>query len=156
MKGASIMPLGNKILDLRKKNGLSQEQLGEMIDVTRQTISNWELGETSPNPEQLKRLSKALKVSIDDLLDNDIKNIVIEKVLAFIFRDVRFENLVVKNNNVKFVTFRCEVKIGLFAYVSAVYGKIQHVDRRSTITLCFTCNLLRNDVLHNRKFAARD
>ena len=74
------MPLGNKILDLRKKNGLSQEQLGEMIDVTRQTISNWELGETSPNPEQLKRLSKALKVSIDDLLDNDIKNIVIEKV----------------------------------------------------------------------------
>ena len=66
-------------------------------------------------------------------------NIVIEKVLAFNFRDVRFENLVVKNNNVKFVTFRGEVEIGLFAYVSAVYGKIQHVDRRSTITLCFTC-----------------
>lgn len=68
------MKLGEKILELRKKNGLSQEQLGEKINVTRQTISNWELGETSPNPEQLKLLSKTLKISIDELLDNDISN----------------------------------------------------------------------------------
>ena len=47
------MKLGEKILELRKKNALSQEQLGEKLEVTRQTISNWELGETSPNPEQL-------------------------------------------------------------------------------------------------------
>ena len=39
------MKLGEKILELRKKNGFSQEQLGEKINVTRQTISNWELGE---------------------------------------------------------------------------------------------------------------
>ena len=58
------MKLGEKILELRKKNGFSQEQLGEKINVTRQTISNWELGETSPNPEQLKLLSKVLNVSI--------------------------------------------------------------------------------------------
>lgn len=57
--------LGENILKLRKKLGLSQEQLGEKVGVTRQTISNWELNETSPNPEQLKLLSKALKVSID-------------------------------------------------------------------------------------------
>ena len=44
------MELGKKILELRKKKGLSQEELGEKINVTRQTISNWELGETSPNP----------------------------------------------------------------------------------------------------------
>ena len=74
------MNLGNKILQLRKKNGLSQEQLGEVVDVTRQTISNWELGETSPNPEQLKLLSKALNVSIDELLNNDVKSVIIDKV----------------------------------------------------------------------------
>ena len=74
------MLLGEKILELRKKNGLSQEQLGDKVNVTRQTISNWELGETSPNPEQLKLLSKALNISIDDLLDNDIKNVVVEKI----------------------------------------------------------------------------
>ena len=74
------MKLGDKILNLRKKKGLSQEQLGEKINVTRQTISNWELGETSPNPEQLKLLSKELNVSIDELLDNNIENVLIEKV----------------------------------------------------------------------------
>ena len=74
------MKLGKKILELRKKKGLSQEQLGEKVNVTRQTISNWELQETAPNPDQLKLLSKALNISIDELLDNDIQNVVVEKV----------------------------------------------------------------------------
>jgi transcriptional regulator with XRE-family HTH domain len=74
------MSLGEKILKLRKKKGLSQEELGDKIKVTRQTISNWELNETSPNPSQLKLLSRELGVSIDELLDNDIKDIVVEKV----------------------------------------------------------------------------
>ena len=74
------MTLGKKILELRKKKGLSQEALSEIMDVTRQTISNWELDETSPNPEQLKMLSKEFNVSIDELLDNDIENVIVEKV----------------------------------------------------------------------------
>ena len=74
------MSLGEKIMKLRKKQGLSQEELGEKIKVTRQTISNWELGETNPNPEQLKKLSQELNISIDELLDNNINNILVEKV----------------------------------------------------------------------------
>ena len=74
------MDLGNKILKLRKEKGYSQEELAEKLDVTRQTISNWELGSTQPNPEQLKGLSKILNVSIDELLDNDIKGVIVEKV----------------------------------------------------------------------------
>lgn len=62
--------LGKNIQKLRKQANMSQEQLAEKIDVTRQTISNWELGETAPNPEQLKILSKELNISIDKLLDN--------------------------------------------------------------------------------------
>lgn len=74
------MNLGNNILKLRKNSKLSQEKLAEKIGVSRQTISNWELGETSPNPEQLKLLSKNLNVSIDELLENDIKELLVEKV----------------------------------------------------------------------------
>ena len=74
------MKLGDNIQKLRKDLKFSQEQLAEKIDVTRQTISNWELGETSPNPEQLKLLSKALNVSIDELLNNDVKSVIIDKV----------------------------------------------------------------------------
>ena len=74
------MTLGERILELRKKNGLSQEQLGEKVNVTRQTISNWELGSTSPNPEQLKLLSNVLNISIDELLDNNLQNVVLSKI----------------------------------------------------------------------------
>ena len=74
------MTLGENIYNLRKKNNLSQEQLGEQINVTRQTISNWELNETSPNTEQLKLLSKTFNISIDELLDNDIKTVLVEKI----------------------------------------------------------------------------
>lgn len=65
------MQLGNNIQTLRKKKGLSQEKLAEKINVTRQTISNWELGETTPNPEQLILLSKQFDISIDELVGND-------------------------------------------------------------------------------------
>ena len=72
--------LGENILRLRKEANLSQEALSDIIGVTRQTISNWELEETAPNPEQLKLLSKAFNVSADDLLNNDIQNIIVKKV----------------------------------------------------------------------------
>ena len=71
------MQLGKNILDLRKEKGLSQEKLAEQINVTRQTISNWELGETAPNPEQLLLLSKALEKSVDELLGNEMDNSVV-------------------------------------------------------------------------------
>lgn len=66
------MQLGKNIHDLRKQQGLSQENLAEKINVTRQTISNWELGETSPNPEQLILLSRTLNKSIDELVGNEV------------------------------------------------------------------------------------
>ena len=72
--------LGENILKLRKEANLSQEALGDIVGVTRQTISNWELEETASNPEQLKLLSKAFNISIDDLLNNDIQNIIVKKV----------------------------------------------------------------------------
>lgn len=56
------------ILDLRLKKGLSQEELAEKIFVTRQAVSRWENGETIPNTETLKLLSKFFDVSINTLL----------------------------------------------------------------------------------------
>ncbi len=74
------MSLGKNILSLRKKSGLSQEQLGEKVDVTRQTISNWENESTVPNPEQLKLLARTFHVSVDELIENDLTNVVLSKV----------------------------------------------------------------------------
>lgn len=73
------MEIGKKIMELRKKNGLSQEELAEKVGVARQTISKWELGETSPDLKQSKELSKIFNVSLDELVNNDIKNVLVEK-----------------------------------------------------------------------------
>ena len=80
VKGEKNMEIGNKILELRKSTGLSQEELAEKVGVSRQTISKWELGETSPDIKQAKELSKIFNISIDELVNNDRKDIIIEKV----------------------------------------------------------------------------
>ena len=56
------------ILQLRTKKGFSQEELAEKVFVTRQAVSRWENGETVPNTETLKLLSKLFDVSINTLL----------------------------------------------------------------------------------------
>ena len=56
------------LLKLRTTNGLSQDQLAEKVHVTRQAVSRWETGETVPNTETLKLLSKLFDVSINTLL----------------------------------------------------------------------------------------
>ena len=61
------------ILELRTKNGMSQDELAEKVFVTRQAVSRWETGETTPNIETLKQLSKVFNVSINTLLGSPRK-----------------------------------------------------------------------------------
>ena len=56
------------ILQLRIQNGWTQEELAEKLCVTRQAVSRWETGETTPNPETLKQLSALFDVSLHALL----------------------------------------------------------------------------------------
>ena len=74
------MNLGKKIAELRKKNNLSQEELAEKVGVARQTISKWEIGDTTPDINQVKIISKIFNISIDELVDNDISNVIVEKI----------------------------------------------------------------------------
>ena len=62
------MKTKNIIFELRNKVGMSQEELAEKVFVTRQAVSRWENGETTPNTETLKLLSKLFDVSINTLL----------------------------------------------------------------------------------------
>lgn len=63
------------IYELRTKQGLSQDELAEKLFVTRQAVSRWETGETIPNTETLKLLSKLFDVSINTLLGAPRKHI---------------------------------------------------------------------------------
>ena len=61
------MALSEKLYTLRKKSGLSQEQLAEKLLVSRQAVSRWENGEVLPDAPNLLQLSKLFGVSIDVL-----------------------------------------------------------------------------------------
>lgn len=68
-----IIETKNVIFELRTANGLSQDELAEKVFVTRQAVSRWENGETIPNTETLKLLSKLFDVSINTLLGSPRK-----------------------------------------------------------------------------------
>lgn len=66
------MTLGEKIQGLRKQQGLSQEALAERVSVTRQTISKWELDQSTPDLEFLAQLSDIFNVSSDYLIKSEL------------------------------------------------------------------------------------
>lgn len=62
------MEFGNRLYELRKKKGLSQEELGNKLNVSRQTVSKYELGEAIPDMEKLVMLSDLFGISLDELV----------------------------------------------------------------------------------------
>lgn len=65
------MKLCDKIAKLRKRKGLSQEELANELEVSRQSVFKWEAGENTPDLEKIKKLAKLFNVSFDVLLDDD-------------------------------------------------------------------------------------
>ena len=65
------MTFAERLTELRKSRGWSQEQLGERLGVTRQTVSKWELGSTTPEMEKLAAMSELFGISIDALVKGE-------------------------------------------------------------------------------------
>lgn len=72
------MSFNEKLQKLRKANKLSQEQLADMLDVTRQSVSKWESGYTYPEMDKLLAMCKIFKCTLDDLTNDDITDVNIE------------------------------------------------------------------------------
>lgn len=68
------MALSDKLYMIRKKSGLSQEQLAEQLSVSRQAISKWESGQSVPESEKLIAISNYFDVSLDYLLKDENEN----------------------------------------------------------------------------------
>lgn len=65
------MELKDKLYTLRKKKGYTQSELAEMLDVSRQSVSHWELGTIRPSTLRLKKLSELYSVPLEVLLDDE-------------------------------------------------------------------------------------
>lgn len=83
------MKFNERLLDLRKKKGWSQEELGYKLDVSRQTISKWEAGQTTPELEKLRLLAKTFEISVDELINEDEE--VVEKETITVNKKKKFK-----------------------------------------------------------------
>ena len=73
------MTLGERIRDERKKRGLSQEELADILNVSRQAITKWETDRGIPDIANLIRISEEFEISLDELIkgDNSVKRKII-------------------------------------------------------------------------------
>ena len=146
------MNLGNRIANLRKKNNLSQEGLAEKIGVTRQTISKWELEETTPDIKQAKELSKIFNVGLDELTNNDINNILIEKVN----NTEKLAGITIKILKAIGAFLTIMFVIGIVGIISLNFNPSKAKDREIKGKYFFTCSLdnkeFTYEVQYNKNF----
>ncbi|MEG2608972.1 MAG: helix-turn-helix transcriptional regulator [Lachnospiraceae bacterium] len=88
------MNFNEKLIELRKSKGLSQDELGEKLGVSRQTISKWELAQSYPDFQRLVLLSDYLGLSLDELVkDVDVQDVrdknLSDKQISTIYDDVQ-------------------------------------------------------------------
>ena len=122
------MDLGKKITAMRNEKNLSQEQLAEKLNVTRQTISNWENGKFYPDIDSLVNLSKFFNVSLDDLLSYD------DKVLDYLKDST---DIVKSNKNILYAVLLNILLIITFVIVGIIFN-----ESTSIIIIIFTVSII--------------
>ena len=106
--------IADRLIKLRKKHGLSQEELADKLGLSRQAVSKWERAEASPDTDNLICLAKLYGVSLDELLstDDDVETIVKEQVKteakeekgdSIVLTDDDGSKVVIKDNHIRCV-----------------------------------------------------
>lgn len=83
------MTIGQRLMQARKNQDLTQQQVADMCHVSRQTVSSWESGRTYPDIESIVRLADLLHLSLDELLRSDSELVQVLKQRESGVRDAR-------------------------------------------------------------------
>lgn len=118
------MKFNEKLFELRKSKGLSQDEIGEEVHVSRQTVSKWETGQSYPDFQRLVKLSDYFGITLDELVrDIDVQDIrdkdLTEEKIASIYKDIeRFKNF--KDVVMKVINIYCYIGLGFLAIVIVI------------------------------------
>ena len=126
------MKFGDKLIQLRKKSGLSQEELAAKLNVSRQSVSKWESNNTYPETDKIIQICNIFDCTMDDLINENIKdittierknkkelNINIDSLLEFVTKTVNMFY------NMKFLSgLKCLIELGLVIGVLAIIGAL--------------------------------
>ena len=97
------MAFNNKLYELRKQKGFSQEELANRLNVSRQTVSKWEVGESTPDMEKLAAISMLFEVSLDELVLGIVpeQSVTSEQIVrSELYGDIK-EHVLTENNTKK-------------------------------------------------------
>ena len=119
------MKFNEKLIALRKKEGLSQEELGYKLNVTRQTVSKWELGQTTPEMDKLAEMSKIFNVSVDELINDseERKDINMDPINNKI-EDQPIQEKKSKNNKAIYIVFIILIAIFIYFVGQIILGSL--------------------------------
>jgi len=124
------MTMGEKLAKLRREHNLTQEQFAELLMVSRQSVSKWELNTMYPDTEKLIRISKLFDCSLDYLLKDEIEQMDI--------------NLVEANEEARYIKLRAGVLTYLsfppiFGWIVGIYSlKFQKENMKSKTQIGLT------------------
>ena len=96
------MEFNNKLYELRKQKGFSQEELANRLNVSRQTVSKWEVGESTPDMEKLVAISDLFEISLDELVkgeDAQTGDASVQVVKSEFYSDIKEHVLTEDNKN---------------------------------------------------------
>ena len=118
----------DKLAKLRKNNNLSQEQLAEMMNVSRQSISKWESGSTYPDMDKMLQLCKILNCKLDELMDDGvIGNVEVDKKRDNIFNKILNTITKIYNMFCSMTTqekLKCLLELFFIAFIVFILGSI--------------------------------
>jgi len=117
------MHLYDKLLLLRKKAGMTQAELAESLNVSRQAVSKWELGTALPDVENMISLSRLFNVSVDYLVNDEIES---ELDAPIVKKTVAVLNMKFKNKLIGIVIGLCIVFVvtGIGAITNSVSNAV--------------------------------
>ena len=138
------MKFGDKLIPLRKKRGLSQEELAEKLNVSRQSVSKWESNNTYPETEKIVQICNLFNCSMDDLINDKVididqverkeksnLNISIDSLLDFITKTIDMFAGMTFTSGLKCVIelfiIACVMAFGGFIVISIVMGLLNSV-----------------------------
>ena len=131
-----IMKFEEKLIKLRKSNGMSQEQLAEKLGVSRQAISRWESGDSTPDMINLLGLCECFKVSSDYLIHDDYESD--EDMPIVQEKNEEITNIRAKRKEYHLVSAICF----LLAVCCSIFGIFSSVNDVQFVLSVFTCTVL--------------
>ena len=140
------MKFGDKLIELRKKNGYSQEELAEKLGVSRQSVSKWESNNTYPETDKIIQIANLFDCSMDDLINDKVTDVesslrknknninnVWKSFLDFITNSI---NMFSKMTFIE--GFKCIIKMLLLCFILGIGGSILCKIAASTIANIFS------------------